>query len=481
LKTLSFNAEQHEYRLTDDIGNVDIIPSVTQIVAAVTGKDLSDIPANVLDEARQRGNMIHADIEAGTMETPEAKWAEQFIPDRNETSFEGMEYAETNGLTYAGRYDIAIDGEIMDAKTQAEKDILGWTIQLNLYANFYSDPFNLSVLWVPKSGNFERVPIKNLSPAQLKEIADAYREGRRLPNDWLLDAPPEAASLELVIYNQTVGELTTNARAILAAVKKQLLGYKAENYTSDKIPEAKRDKAELNAAAKKLNDRRLELEREFNKPFAEFKDTITEACAEIKKASSLIDTVVKEVEDREKAEKRRQLEEAWNGFDCQLFGLEKIWRPEWLNKGYKNKDAVAEMAERIATAKADLSLLDRLGEPEAKAYYLSTLDMDSALKKADEIKANRERLAAIEKAREEAARAENERKADEQPKNSTAAPPSAPKVETKAEALNIRVVEPEEILERRMVVRATLAQLIALSQWMNDNGINFKKIEGGSF
>jgi hypothetical protein len=330
------------------------------------------------------------------------------------------------------------------------------------------------------------VPIKVLSEAQLKEIADAYRDGKTLPKDWLLDAPPAAESLELVIYNQTVGELTTNARAILAAVKKQLSGYKAENYTSDKIPEAKRDKAELNAAAKKLNDRRLELEREFNKPFSEFKDTITEACAEIKKASSLIDAVVKEVEDREKAEKRRQLEEAWVGFDCQLFSLEKIWRPEWLNKGAKNKDVIAEMAGRIATAKADLSLLDRLGEPEAKAYYLSTLDMDSALKKADEIKANRERLAAADEARkaQEAARkAENERKAKEVAESvsdATTPPPEAPKIEPKAEALNIRVVEePKDarILERKILVRGTLQQLVDLSQYMNANKIDYEKIK----
>jgi hypothetical protein len=277
--------------------------------------------------------------------------------------------------------------------------------------------------------------------------------------------------------------LTTNARAILAAVKKQLSGYKAENYTSDKIPEAKRDKAELNAAAKKLNDRRLELEREFNKPFSEFKDTITEACAEIKKASSLIDSVVKEVEEREKSEKRRQLEEAWNGLDCQLFGLEKIWRPEWLNKGYKNKDAIAEMNGRIVTAKANLSLLDRLGESEAKAYYLSTLDMDSALKKADEIKANRERLAAADEAREATRKAENERKAKEVAESvsdATTPPPEAPKIEPKAEALNIRVVEePKDarILERKVIIRGTLQQLVNLTTYMQANGIDFEKIK----
>jgi hypothetical protein len=441
----------------------------------VTGKDLSSIPIEVLEAARNRGILIHADIEAGTMETPEGKWAEKYIPDRLETSFEGSEFDEIDGLVYAGRYDIATVDEIMDIKTQSEKDILAWTIQLNLYGHFYADVKKLSVLWLPKSGNYERVPIAMLDDSRLKEIIDAYREKSRLTPQWLLELAPEAESLELVIYDKTIGALTTNARAILATVKKQLEGYSVEKYSGERIQEAKRDKAELNAAAKKLNDKRLELEREFNKPFAEFKDTIAEACEEIKKASIRIDLVVKEVEEKEKAEKRKQLEEAWTALKCDLFDLQKIWKPEWLNKGSKNKETIAEMSARIDKAKADLVVLDRIGEPEAQAHYLDTLDLEKALEYADRLKANRERLRAAEAeiASRKVVSLTEPQEAPKPAENATATPPNVPKEEPKRFEL--------EILERRMIVRATLAQLIALSRWMNENGINFEKIEGGSF
>jgi hypothetical protein len=96
---------------------------------------------------------------------------------------------------------------------------------------------------------------------------------------------------------------------------------------------------------------------------------------------------------------------------------------------------------------------------------LDTLDLEGALATADRIKANQERL--------EAARP------PEVPgpvADATLTPPAHPEAPSGPAP---RAAEPEEILERRMVVRATLAQLVALSRWMNDNGIDFEKIEGG--
>ena len=78
-----------------------------------------------------------------------------------------------------------------------------------------------------------------------------------------------------------------------------------------------------------------------------------------------------------------------------------LFNPKWLNKTTKLKDIQDEIHERIEKIQADLSVLERIGEAEAKQYYLSTLNLDAALAKADEIKANRERLAALEKAQVE--------------------------------------------------------------------------------
>ena len=108
----------------------------------------------------------------------------------------------------------------------------------------------------------------------------------------------EEQKLELKVENLTLGELTTNALKIKEEIKNKLEEYKAENYDINSIDKAKEDKAMLNRTAKKLNDERIKLEKEFMKPFDEFKVVVKEITEMIKDSSSKIDEIVKEVENK---------------------------------------------------------------------------------------------------------------------------------------------------------------------------------------
>jgi len=475
MRTLSFNKENQTYTVD---GN--IVPRVTQIVAAVTGKDMLKIPPKYLQAARERGDAIHKDVEDGKFETAEGKWIKAQL--RGPAKFEVKGSGIVNGLLFAGTCDILYDDQMIDdIKSQGERDILGWTLQLNLYRAIFKSAGALRVLHCPKSGDFHVVPVVTLPDEKIAEVIDAYNEGRILDDSFLsVVEKPQSESLELVVSQYTVGQLTTNAKAILESVKRNLANYKAENYSEENIQDAKRDKAELNAAAKKLNDKRIELEREFVKPLNEFKDTVSETCAMIKTASTQIDSVVKAVEEREKAEKKKLLTESWDALDFTLVPFWKIWNPAWLNKTAKNKDTVQEMARIIDKIKQDLIVLDRIGEPDAKAHYLDTLNLDSALQEADRIKANRERLAKIDKERQEK---EEARKLEEAKPVPAPAPVAAP--EPVAEvipqeaplepAIEETAMEPV-LLERTMWVRGTYEQIVALGNFMNEHGIEFRKM-----
>lgn len=478
MRTLSFDKEKQIYTID---GN--IVPRVTQIVAAVTGKNMSAIPPKVLATARERGEAIHKDVEEGRFETVEGQWIKAQLrgPAKHEVNGSGI----VAGLLFAGTCDILYDDQMIDdIKSQGERDILGWTIQLNLYRAIFKSLGALRVLHVPKSGDFHVVPIATLPDEKIEEVIAAYNEGRVLDASFLsVIEKPQGESLDLVVSKYTVGELTTNAKAILENVKRNLANYKPENYSEANIADAKRDKAELNAAAKKLNDKRLELEREFMKPFNEFKDTIAETCTVIKTTSAQIDNVVKAVEERERAEKQKLLVEAWDALDFTLVPLSKIWNPAWLNKTAKNKDTVQEMARIIDKIKQDLIVLDRINEPDAKAHYLDTLNLDSALQEADRIKANCERLATIErerKEREETARATSLPQPEPAPEPETGYPVTetyqeAP-VQDKLIPFGQESTPEPEILERKMRVWGTYEQIVALSDFMNNNGIEFEKL-----
>ena len=94
--------------------------------------------------------------------------------------------------------------------------------------------------------------------------------------------------LQLVIQNKTLGSLKTNALEIKNTIIKSLPNYDVSNYNDDNIDQAKADKALLNNTAKVLNAKRLELEREFNAPFNEFKVIVNETISLINECSGKI-------------------------------------------------------------------------------------------------------------------------------------------------------------------------------------------------
>lgn len=306
------------------------------------------------------------------------------------------------------------------------------------------------------------------------------------------------ATFDLVVKDFNLGTLTTNAEAIREAVKAKLEGYKVENYSGDKIQDAKRDKAELNAAAKKLNDARLEYERTWMKPFKVFKDVVDETVALIKEASSKIDQVVKDVEQGEKDEKRRLIEQFWEKQACTLFKLEQIFDDRWLNKTSKLLAVQDEIRERIKKVESDLGILDKIGESKAKAFYLTCLDLNKAMAEADRIKENRERLAKVEQDRAEAEdrrrKADEERKAKEEAGRLEAArktaaaviaeeglsvageQPEEPAEEPEAAGVESTTEAPAALHEVTLKFFGTIDQLKALREYIDEQGIKYEKI-----
>lgn len=466
MKNLAFYPDIHEYHLVDDdSGEFEILASASAIASAVTGKDLSRIPRATLAEATRRGKEIHRDVEERAFMTREGVWVNRTI-DLSEYRSEVIGWSDICGLSVAGTCDLISDTEILDIKSEGKKSVFYWTIQLSLYAAIFGRR-KLGVLWVPKDGYYKQIPIEPLAGWKLREVIQAYKEGKILSESILTQDEPVApeATLELVVYKQDLGVLTTNAKAILETVKAKVAGYKAENYGPDNIAEAKRDKADLNAAAKRLNDRRLELERQFMEPFNEFKDVIRQATDEIGRASKSIDEVVKAVEQREKDEKRAVIESFWKTQDFSLVTFDRIFDSSWLNKTAKMKDVEAAILARIQKIVDDLALLDLIPAEDkeaAKSFYLDTLSIESALAQADQLQENRDRLARAQDAKQEPA----------------AEPVLEPVPADKAVEEPI-VFNPksDEIIVRTFRVRCIRQKLNELASFLAANGIEFEKVE----
>lgn len=207
--------------------------------------------------------------------------------------------------------------------------------------------------------------------------------------------------LQLSVQKLELGTLTTNAIAIRDKVKDMLVNYNADNYNEDTIDKAVKDKATLNTTSKFLNDERIRLEREFMQPFNSFKDVVTETCNLIKEASSKIDVIVKDVENKAKEQRKSTITKIFNEYVKELkdlITLETIFDEKWLNKGSFNKEEFKlekELTDKIDKIRSDLLTIGELNskyEVELKNDYLKNQDLGAIIRKNNELNQKEELL-----------------------------------------------------------------------------------------
>lgn len=279
--------------------------------------------------------------------------------------------------------------------------------------------------------------------------------------------PLTEKDLALDVRELTLGTLTTNALQLRDHVAETLERYTPENYSEDNVDQAKADRAILNKAAKELNDRRIQLERDWNAPLQDFKSIIGDTVKMISDGSAKIDAVVKGVESKAKAEKRAAIEELWERKGITLLPLSKLWDDKWLNKTKRLPAVEKEIGEKLLKIEAELDTLAAVDTEDGevlRAYYLDCLDLQRTLAYSATLKANRQRL------QDEQARRQAE--AEAQATRATYVAPTAEPVPTTYEAPEAVI---PEVLERTMVVRGTREQLIALAEYMKASGIWFRK------
>ncbi|WP_321437292.1 DUF1351 domain-containing protein [uncultured Bacteroides sp.] len=256
--------------------------------------------------------------------------------------------------------------------------------------------------------------------------------------------------LELIVSEKTLGCLTTNAKQIKSLVESALPNYDISNYNEGNIDHAKKDKAMLNKASKTLNAKRLEIEKEFMKPFTEFKEVVNDTVKLISECSLKIDSVVKENDQKAKNEKRTSIQSYFDEKKFNLVSFEKIFEEKWLNKTFKDKDIHSEIEAKIIKIKDDLVTLEAIGQDVdlLKSLYLDTLNLNNTIQYANTLKENRERVKV-----------------------------EASVLNPEAQIPKVQEVQNPSLFIRAFKVTGTRDDIIALSEFMNSRGIKFEKLE----
>lgn len=288
-------------------------------------------------------------------------------------------------------------------------------------------------------------------------------------------------SLQLVVTNEQLGSLTTNAEKIRDFVKNRIGQYDLEHYNADNIAQAKADKALLNKSKKILNDRRKDLEKKFMQPFQGFKDVINETVALIDTAVKGIDSVVKEADEKAKSEKREQIEHIAEEVGVEKVGikLSLIFNDKWLNKTVSLKKVREEMTASLNKINSDLETLKSFSDDYdvLATRYKENLDLNATVAFANKLKAQREANKDKEPAQHVDATPQTEQPKQE-PVSEPAEQPSAPHkvddaIDAFADALGQGVDEPEK-KTLMLQISATKDDCARVIDFLEDNGITFE-------
>ena len=208
--------------------------------------------------------------------------------------------------------------------------------------------------------------------------------------------------------------ISFNFEELKTEITKKADLYKNMVYTDETVKEAKADKAKLNKFINALEDKRKEVKRQCLQPYEVFERQIKELVAIVDEPVRLIDSHIKDFEDRKKAEKLETIKEYWDDVERpEWLTCNQIFDKRWLNATVSLNKVYEAIQERLAKIKIDIETIDKLPEFsfEALEVYKQTLDLSQAISEG-------QRLADIQKRKEQQAR-QAEQKADavQEPEN----------------------------------------------------------------
>ena len=282
--------------------------------------------------------------------------------------------------------------------------------------------------------------------------------------------------MELKIYSPQerdfVQAITWNNEEIKAEVAEKVQHYKSLVYTEAEIKAAKADRATLNKFATALENKRKEVKKQCMSPYEQFETQIKEIIAIVNEPIQLIDTQIKDFEEKKKAEKLASIQDY---FDRQekLFDVdfEKIFNQKWLNASASLKTVCAEIDGILQQIAVNLATLAKLPDFsfESIEVYKDTLDINKAIQEG-------QRLADIQRRKAEAERAARAAKEQQEKQVAVQHPETVTGLydEQSVTGCNPGTAPQRQVLAFK--ARLTVRQAIALKNFFKADNIEFAPI-----
>jgi len=185
--------------------------------------------------------------------------------------------------------------------------------------------------------------------------------------------------------------ISFNKSALVTELNERTEKYRNLVVSEDAITAAKSDRAALNRLKTALEDKRKEVKKACLVPYEAFEKDIKEVMLPLESAMANIDTQTKAFEEKEKAEKKKAIEEIYTaniGELSDIAPLDSIFNAKWLNKTVSIESVTDEIVNRITEIRNDLAAITSLKseyELQIKAEYLKYFSLSKALVKQKEL------------------------------------------------------------------------------------------------
>lgn len=141
--------------------------------------------------------------------------------------------------------------------------------------------------------------------------------------------------------------------------------------TEDNIKNSKKLLAEVNKAVRELNDERILIKKKINEPYEDFNNQIKEIESIVKSADEKVRQQVRDLEEKEREEKKKELENIWNK-RIVAYDFAKLMKFEdWISNWHLNKTTSINKAEQ--------DLVDFLEKTEQEVETLSNMEHSDEL------------------------------------------------------------------------------------------------------
>ena len=190
---------------------------------------------------------------------------------------------------------------------------------------------------------------------------------------------------ELVLITEGIpGSLTfQNYEMVKEYLRIGLADYNGVVYSADNMEEARQDLETLKGVKKKLDDKKKELQKQYNKPYLDVEKQIDELIKMVKVPLDIVDKFIK---DTEKAAKRQEIldyaaesAKSLGEFSEKVLASQAFFNERWLNKTYKEKDWHSDIDSIVRRAADDIRTIHSDGGKNTGAmlgFYFDKLSME---------------------------------------------------------------------------------------------------------